>query len=97
MFSFNSVSVYYNPDNEKGFRSQIYYTGLVNLMSGGEYKVTCTMSVRKFPFDKHMCTLRVASATMSTSTILLNHAVRSSLGIIFETLYPLGDSSPRRS
>ena len=86
MFSFNSVSVYYNPDNEKGFRSQIYYTGLVNQLSGGQYKTTCSMSVRNFPFDKHMCTLRVSSSTMSTSTILLDHEVRTSLGIILKCL-----------
>ncbi|CAD5111718.1 DgyrCDS1008 [Dimorphilus gyrociliatus] len=72
----NNALEFYNEQFTKYFQAEVFYTGEVLYSPGGRFTTSCSLNMRKFPFDRQTCEIIVTVWTRTCSEVELfaNHS-----------------------
>lgn len=68
----NNAVEFYNEQFTKYFQAEIFYKGEVIYSPGGKFTTSCSLNMRKFPFDSQTCDIIVTVWTRTCAEVTLN-------------------------
>lgn len=67
----NNAVEFYNEQFTKYFQTEIFYSGEVLYSPGGKFTTSCSLNMRKFPFDRQTCHIIVTAWTRTCDEVML--------------------------